>query len=93
MNLLGFKKGKNSRNDGIKETFFQSSTMGEFVSLRSREKQATMVQHKKVTELRKINFPKVSTCEVADGKEKKMFRMQKRPQKVLPGSVVLYLQM
>lgn len=72
----------------MKESVFKSSTMGDYVNLRSREKQATMVEQNKVTELPKRNLQKV-----LNGKEKKMPGLQKKPQKVLPGSVALYLQM
>lgn len=90
--VKALNKGKISGNNG-KEGAIQSSTMSEYVKLRSREKQTTMVQQNKVTELPQKNLQRASTCQVPDEKQKKMLRMQKKPQKVLPGSVAMYLQM
>ncbi|KAL6574453.1 hypothetical protein OROHE_001357 [Orobanche hederae] len=91
--VKGLNRGKISENNGIKLGATQSSTMGEFVKLRSTVKEATLVQQNKVTELPEKNLQKASTCQVPAGDGKKKLGMQKKPQKVLPGSVALYLQL
>lgn len=76
----------------MKNGAIQPSTMSEFVKLRSREKQATTVQQNEA-ELPKKKLQKATTCQVPEGKEKKLSGLQKKPQTVLPGSMALYLQM
>ncbi|XP_021749341.1 uncharacterized protein LOC110715071 [Chenopodium quinoa] len=70
--------------------------MGDYVNLRSRVKQATVVQEKErqeVVPLLERNKKIIYTCKCPKEKQPKNLVMQKKAQRVLPGSMSLYSKM